>query len=47
MANIKPEALLEQGKLKKWQRTAGHVGKSMYKNGLEAKNSEIWLPVKK
>jgi hypothetical protein len=47
MANIKPEALLEQGKLKKWQRIAGHAGKSIYKNGLVAKNSEIWLLVKK
>jgi hypothetical protein len=47
MANIKPKVLLEQGKLKKWQGTAGHVEKSMYKNGLVAKNLEIWLPVKK
>jgi hypothetical protein len=47
MANIKPKALLEQGKLEKWQRTASLVGKSMYKNDLQAKNSEIWFPIKK
>jgi hypothetical protein len=47
MANIKPEALLEQGKLEKWQRTAGLVGKSMYKNGLVAKNSENLAPGQK